>query len=829
VVDDTSYTYTPSGNPLSVTDKQSETGSTVTGTQCFAYNTLDELTTAWTATDACANQNPTASGNKVSTGAQAYLETFGYDSAGDRTSEEDYGITGSSTTTTTTDTYTNGGTPASTCSNTAVQPHTLTSVKAVTGSTTVTTGFCYDKSGNMLSRTPSSGSGAQTLTWNDAGQVASITEGGKTTSFVYSADGSELIRRDPGQTTFFAGDTEIMVSTSSSTWTLAGAVRYYTLGGSGSPVAGEQSLKPGASSEFYELDTPQGTATMTMDAVTQVVSRQEYSPYGKLIYTGGSWPDSSRGYLGQPAEPSAQGGYDDLGARKYDPTLGRFISADPVLETTSPQQLGGYTYAGDNPVGGSDPGGLEVCADDGPCGSVKAVEQYTANVEANEAAQAEAQQIDDCGWHGGCVMTTIRAYSSPSYAVTQGLEWEAAQEYKAAIADQQAAEEAAAQAAAAARAQSSGGFWGSVAGVLDQASSIMNTVALATCWIPGVDEVTAAAAVSLDVADGLVNAGIDFSQGDYLSGAEALGGAGLDAVTGGLGGDAAAAEDDAESSVEQAVTSCGLSFAPQTRVLLASGASAAISSLKPGDKVLATNTKTGKTSPEAVAAVLVNHDTDLYDLKVKTAKGTAVIHTTSNHPFWDPAAHRWVQAGKLRPGEPLLTANGTTATADGGTTPKDHSAWMWDLTIPGNGDHDFYVDVAPDMAGANESGNSAPGSLSVLVHNCSKTLGRNLGKSPAGMIDPEAHHILPQGFKAITAPARAIFAKYGIGMDDAENGVWLSHATHRGTFGKTYTQWVTDGIVQADSAAGQAGVLDFLTNTRSTLQDLEGFYGNATW
>jgi hypothetical protein len=61
-----------------------------------------------------------------------------------------------------------------------------------------------------------------------------------------------------------------------------------------------------------------------------------------------------------------------------------------------------------------------VCADDSPCGSVQAVEQNTANVEANEAAQAEAAQIDDCGWHGGCVMTTIRAYSSPSYAITPG-------------------------------------------------------------------------------------------------------------------------------------------------------------------------------------------------------------------------------------------------------------------------------------------------------------------------------------------------------------------------------------------------------------------------
>jgi hypothetical protein len=42
-------------------------------------------------------------------------------------------------------------------------------------------------------------------------------------------------------------------------------------------------------------------------------------------------------------------------------------------------------------------------------------------------------------------------------------------------------------------------------------------------------------------------------------------------------------------------------------------------------------------------------------------------------------------------GEHLLTADGTVAVADGGTTPKVHDGWMWDLTVPGNGDHDFYV------------------------------------------------------------------------------------------------------------------------------------------
>src|SRR5882724_10593886 len=53
-------------------------------------------------------------------------------------------------------------------------------------------------------------------------------------------------------------------------------------------------------------------------------------------------------------------------AREYDPSTGRFLSADPVLAADSPNQLGGYDYAGNDPVTGSDPTGkLMNCGPDG--------------------------------------------------------------------------------------------------------------------------------------------------------------------------------------------------------------------------------------------------------------------------------------------------------------------------------------------------------------------------------------------------------------------------------------------------------------------------------
>ena len=166
------------------------------------------------------------------------------------------------------------------------------------------------------------------------------------------------------------------------------------------------------------------------------------------------------------------------------------------------------------------------------------------------------------------------------------------------------------------------------------------------------------------------------------------------------------AADDADAADAAAALCGGDSFTAGTAVLLADGNRIPIANLQPGDKVLATNTKTGKTSPEPITAVLVRHDTDLYDLTIKSRGRTEVIHTTSNHLFWDPSLdYGWIPAKHLKPGEKLKTPDGQSAVVVGGSVPAVHDGWMWDLTVPGNNDHDFYVAVA---------------ATAVLVHNCTE-------------------------------------------------------------------------------------------------------------
>ncbi|NUS17124.1 MAG: hypothetical protein HOY69_37985, partial [Streptomyces sp.] len=170
------------------------------------------------------------------------------------------------------------------------------------------------------------------------------------------------------------------------------------------------------------------------------------------------------------------------------------------------------------------------------------------------------------------------------------------------------------------------------------------------------------------------------------------------------GGAVAAAERDVAASgagASRGISCGGQSFSADTKVELADGDTKAISKLRVGDKVKSADTKTGRAHHSETSAVMVNHDTDLYDLKIHTAKGDRVVHTTADHRFFDRTTRSWVEASKLHKGDELTTSDGSTATVRGGSTPAEHTGDMWDITVPG--DHDFYV---------------VAGSTPVLVHNC---------------------------------------------------------------------------------------------------------------
>jgi RHS repeat-associated protein len=423
--------------------------------------------------------------------------------------------------------------------------------------------------------------------------------------------------------------------------------------------------------------TTQPARTRTLSGV----SRHYGSPVGSAT---GTWP-GDQGFQNGTADTAT--GLTSLGAREYDSGTASFISPDPLLDPGDPQDLNAYAYAEDTPPSGEDPSGAIRT---GPAGSscttgTEYLKVCGGNGNPNGGSgsgSGKAGGSDGTGSYGG-TGTTDAAPAANSSAADQDpgqyvlpcqdrssyVSWLESGQFDPAIPGASASTYELDSLAVFCEMESSGHCGGY--GLTDR-------------LVKDYDNLAAITDARLDMG-GLGELGQAYEAG----GADDPGLGALENVTAG---------NDLDG------LSCGgESFTPGTGILLADGRTVPIADLKPGDKVLSTNTKSGKTSPEVITAVLVHHDTDLYNLTVKTSHGTEVIHTTSSHLFWDPYLHQgWIPANQLKPGTHLKTVNGTVAVVVGGIAPKQHDGWMWDLTVPGNNDHDLYVAV---------------GDTQVLVHN----------------------------------------------------------------------------------------------------------------
>ncbi|MFD3504554.1 RHS repeat domain-containing protein [Streptomyces sp. NPDC058678] len=328
------YAYDPAGDITSITDVSRDG----TDAQCFQYDYLGRLTQAWAqGSTGCAGA-PSAS---ALGGPASYWQSFGYDKAGDRTSETDHSAT-EDTTQDKVRTYTY---PAPT----SPQPHTLSQVQTTGPSGTTLNSYTYDAIGDTATRTV--GGTKQTLEWDGEGHLAKVTgDDGKTTSYVYDADGNRLIGRTDSGTTLYLGGTEVTLAAGSTT---PHATRYYDLGD------GNQAVRTDDNTVSFVLADSQGTGQLQVNSADLTMQQRRTTPFGDPRGAQPANWSGDKGFVGGINDPGT--GLTHLGARDYDPTTGRFTSVDPELDSSDPQSLNGYAYAGNSPVTQSDPTGLYTC------------------------------------------------------------------------------------------------------------------------------------------------------------------------------------------------------------------------------------------------------------------------------------------------------------------------------------------------------------------------------------------------------------------------------------------------------------------------------------
>lgn len=182
-----------------------------------------------------------------------------------------------------------------------------------------------------------------------------------------------------------------------------------------------------AGTHHYYYTDPQGTVLAKADASGTIIATYDYAPYGAAVASMSPAPNGP-GYTGHVNDPES--GFVYMQARYYDPSMGRFLSTDPV--GPSPGSLfhfNGYDYASNNPIVNMDPDGRDdTCMGNMQCegGSIRygggsgvssspASTQLSQSPTTNGTSGTQTVNQMDIGRDAHSTMQTIALASSPSF------------------------------------------------------------------------------------------------------------------------------------------------------------------------------------------------------------------------------------------------------------------------------------------------------------------------------------------------------------------------------------------------------------------------------
>ncbi|MDN5381141.1 ricin-type beta-trefoil lectin domain protein [Streptomyces sp. LB8] len=557
------------------------------------------------------------------------------------------------------------------------------------------------------------------------------------TRHIYGPDGSRLLTIKGKQATLHLGEAEVTVQ--------QGGVLVNTQRTYAAPGGAVMRYAHGTGSEALVALTGdhQGStyAEVAMSDGMPVRIRKQ-DPFGNQrgASTAGANLRTHTGFLGATRDDAS--GYQPLGARLYDPVIGRFLSVDPVLDLNDTLQANGYAYAHNNPVTMSDPTGLAITL----TASERAAALAGAGLTAAQVAQAQATMnksltsvILSVAWAtlkdfigisdalacfggdmwscGGLIIDAIpwsKIGKIPAVLKAVNRTINAIQAFRAAkkaaevvLKTAKAAEAAALKAKKAAieRAKKEAAQRAKKKAAEQAKRTTDKAVSLTKKTGNPVQKQAqakaapkASSAVSLSKSPGS-------GGGSKATGSKPGGSSGGSSRNSG-GSSGSGGSGKAEGSSGASCPWVDNSFTPGTKVLMADGSAKPIEKVKAGDKVIATDPKTGEKRVETVTAeikgqglkhlVKVTIDTD-----GKKGTKTAQVTATDGHPFWVPELGKWIDATDLKAGQWLQTSAGTYVQITAIQRWTSPGSTVHNLTV-GNL-HTYYV---------------LAGSETVLVHNC---------------------------------------------------------------------------------------------------------------
>ncbi len=252
------------------------------------------------------------------------------------------------------------------------------------------TGFSYDDSGNMVRDARNS------YVWNSESEIKSAAG----ITYVYDGDGNRLAKSS-GKTYWYGLGGEVL-DESNSTGSITDEYVYFD---------DKRIAHRDASGNiyYYAEDKLVSARTLVLAGQTSPCYDADFYPYGgeRDITT-----NCTQAYKFEGKERDAESGNDDFGARYYESTLGRWLSADwsndpspiPFADLTDPQTLNLYAIVGDAPESFTEVDGH--CSDrdgagDGGCdeGAVTTTsETYQTIAPQSQAQNGNQSPVHAIGW-----------------------------------------------------------------------------------------------------------------------------------------------------------------------------------------------------------------------------------------------------------------------------------------------------------------------------------------------------------------------------------------------------------------------------------------------
>ena len=218
--------------------------------------------------------------------------------------------------------------------------------------------FYYDATGNLIQRSRASDERQIGYAYDDENRLVRYYDGTNNVEYVYNGMGERVARIVNGQWTRYLNDpnrTYVQVLAETDQEGIPKTVFHW-----GNELIDREDHNWGGQHQsdrhYYLRDSINGNIRRLSDSGGAVVNQYTYDAFGEVT---AQVPGVANDYQFHGEVQEQETGLVFLRARYYDPSIGRFLTRDPVSgDLKDPQKLNSYVFVQNSPVNSIDPSGL---------------------------------------------------------------------------------------------------------------------------------------------------------------------------------------------------------------------------------------------------------------------------------------------------------------------------------------------------------------------------------------------------------------------------------------------------------------------------------------